>query len=124
MLQILRDNKLYLKHTKCKFEQSETEYLGLIVGHQTIKMDPAKVSGVTEWPVPINRKQLRGFLRFLNFYQWFVQNFAQVAHPLSALTSEKKEFVWTDECQKAFETLKVAITTAPALAMPINDGPF
>ena len=52
VLQILKDNQLYPKHTKCEFEQSETEYLGLIVGHQTIKMDPAKVSDVTEWPVP------------------------------------------------------------------------
>ena len=32
VLQILRDNKLYLKHTKCEFEQAETEYLGLIIG--------------------------------------------------------------------------------------------
>ena len=78
VLQILRDNKLYLKHTKCKFEQSETEYLGLIVGHQTVKMDPAKVKGVTSWPIPTTRKQLQGFLGFLNFYQRFILNFAQV----------------------------------------------
>ena len=124
VLQILRDNKLYLKHTKCEFEQSETEYLGLIVGHQTVKMDPAKVKGITSWPVPTMRKQLRGFLGFLNFYQRFILNFAQVARPLNALTSEKKEFVWDESCQKAFEALKMAITMAPALAMPTPDGPF
>ena len=58
ILQILRDNKLYPKHTKCEFEQAETKYLGLIVGHQTIKMDPTKVKGVTSWSVPTTRKQL------------------------------------------------------------------
>ena len=58
VLRILRNNKLYLKHTKCESEQSETEYLELIVGHQTVKMDPAKVKGVTTWPVPTTRKQL------------------------------------------------------------------
>ena len=79
VLQILQDNKLYLKHTKCEFEQSETEYLELIVGHQMVKMDPAKVKGVTSWPVPTTRKQLRGFLGFLNFYRRFILNFAQVA---------------------------------------------
>ena len=68
VLEILRENTLYLKHTKCKFEQSETEYLGLIVGHQMVKMDEAKVKGVTSWPVPITRKQVRSFLGFLNFY--------------------------------------------------------
>ena len=57
-LQILRDNKLYLKHAKCEFKQSKTEYLRLIVGHQMIKMDPTRVTGITGWPVPITRKQL------------------------------------------------------------------
>ena len=68
VLQILRDNKLYLKHTKCDFEQLEMEYLRIIMSHQEVKMDSAKVSGVMEWPVPTTQKQLRGFLRFLNFY--------------------------------------------------------
>ena len=47
-----------------------------------------------------------------------------MARPLKARTSEKKEFVWDENCQKAFEALKTAITTAPALAMPTPDGPF
>ena len=38
--------------------------------------------------------------------------------------SEKKEFVCDESCQKAFEALKMAITMAPALAMPTPDGPF
>ena len=124
VLQILRDDKLYLKHTKCEFEQSETEYLGLIVGHQTVKMDSAKVKGVTNWLISTIKKQLRGFLGFLNFYWHFILNFAQVAQPLNALTSKNKKFIWDENCQKAFEALKMAITTALALAMPTSDGPF
>ena len=31
VLQILHENKLFLKHTKCNFETQETEYLGLII---------------------------------------------------------------------------------------------
>ena len=58
VLQILRDNKLSLKHTKCDVETVETEYLGLIVLEGQIKMDPSKVIGVTDWLVPKNRKEL------------------------------------------------------------------
>ena len=58
VLQILRDNKLSLKHTKCDVETVETEYLGLIVLEGQIKMDPSKVKGVTDWLVPKNRKEL------------------------------------------------------------------
>ena len=74
---------------KCEFEQLETEYLGLVVSENTVKMDPAKVSGVTEWPIPTKQKKLKGFLGFLNFYQHFIKDFTTIAQPLNALTSEK-----------------------------------
>ena len=44
VLQILQDNKLYLKHTKCKFEQLETKYLRLIVDHQMVKIEYYKLA--------------------------------------------------------------------------------
>ena len=52
VLQLLRDNKLYLKHTKCEFEQLETEYLGLVVSHNSVRMDQTKVARILDWPVP------------------------------------------------------------------------
>ena len=58
VLKILRENKLSLKHTKCDFETQEMEYLGLIVSEGQIKMDPGKVKGVTDWPVPKICKEL------------------------------------------------------------------
>ena len=124
VLTILRQNKLSLKHTKCEFEVLETEYLGLIVAQGNVRMDKGKVQGVLNWPVLKMKKELRSFLRFLNFYQRFIQDFAQVAQPLNTLTSIKKDFEWSTECQHAFNTLKDKITTAPALRMPTNTNPF
>ena len=124
VLTILRQNKLSLKHTKCEFEVLETEYLGLIVAQGSVRMDKGKVQGVLDWPVPKTKKELRGFLGFLNFYRRFIQNFAQVARPLNALTSVKKDFEWSTECQHAFDALKQKITTAPALRMPTDTDPF
>ena len=124
VLQILRDNKLSLKHTKCDFETVETEYLGLIVLEGQIKMDPSKVKGVTDWLIPKNRKELQGFLGFLNFYCRFIEGFASTTCPLNALTSEKIPFKWTPTCQQAFDTLKAKITQAPALRMPTDTDPF
>ena len=87
-------------------------------------MDPGKVKGVTDWPVPKNRKELQGFLGFLNFYRRFIEGFASTARPLNALTSKKIPFKWTPTCQKAFDTLKAKITQAPALWMPTDTDPF
>ena len=124
VLQILRDNKLSLKHTKFNFKTVETEYLGLIVSEGQIKMDPSKVKGVTDWLIPKNRKELRSFLGFLNFYRRFIEGFASTTCPLNALTSKKNPFKWTPTCQQAFDTLKAKITQAPALRMPTDTDPF
>ena len=85
-----------------------------------VKMDHKKVSAIKDWPVPTSKKQLQGFLGFLNFYQCFMQNFAQIAQPLNALMSVKKEFEWTVECQEAFQKLKNTITSALSLTMPTD----
>jgi hypothetical protein len=42
VLQILQDNNLYLKPQKCKFEKDQIEYLGMIISHNHVTMDPVK----------------------------------------------------------------------------------
>jgi hypothetical protein len=58
VLEILRWNKLYLKPKKCKFEKSQVEYLGLIVSHNHVSMDPVKLKGVKSWPIPKTVKEV------------------------------------------------------------------
>jgi hypothetical protein len=58
VLQILRENKLSLKPKKCEFENTETKYLGMIIGNTQICMDPTKVQAISEWPNPKNKKEL------------------------------------------------------------------
>ena len=49
VLRILAINNLYLKPQKCQFEQTEVEYLGVIISVDSIAMDPIKVQGVKNW---------------------------------------------------------------------------
>ena len=71
----LREHKLFLQHDKCEFEHTQIEYLGLVVMHGSIAMDPIKVAGVTEWPVPKTKKEVQSFLGFTNFYHRFIEGF-------------------------------------------------
>ena len=48
---------------KCEFEKTSVEYL-VVVSHDSVKMDPAKVAGVSEWPTPSNKKEVQSFLGF------------------------------------------------------------
>ena len=55
VLQILKENKLFLRLEKCKFYKQQIEYLGLVISENKVSMDPVKVAGVQEWPTPENK---------------------------------------------------------------------
>jgi len=124
VMELLRKNNLFLKPKKCKFEKTEVEYLGVIISQNSVKMDPVKVAGVTEWPIPSNRKEVQSFLGFTNFYCRFIQGFSHLARPLFDLTRKDTEWRWVAEEQSAFNSLKERITTAPILSLPDNSRPF
>lgn len=48
VLKRLQENDLFLKPEKCEWDVTQTEYLGMIVGNGQVKMDPAKVRGISE----------------------------------------------------------------------------
>jgi hypothetical protein len=66
VLRKLQDNSLFLKPEKCHFHQKAVNYLGVIVGHGQVKMDPIKVKGITDWPTPTNLHELCSSLGFGN----------------------------------------------------------
>src|SRR6266478_1035396 len=92
MLHKLEQNDLYLKPKKCDFEKKEIDYLGVIVSNSRIQMDPKKLKGVADWPVPRNPTEIRKFLGFTGYYRYFVQGYSKIARPLLDLT--KKAVVW------------------------------
>ena len=49
VLDKLEEHNLFLKPEKCTFEVPEIEYLGLIIGGGTVRMDRIKVQGVNDW---------------------------------------------------------------------------
>lgn len=77
-------------------------------------MESSKVDAIIQWTVPINVKQLRGFLGLSGYYRRFIANYASIAHTLTELL-KKDAFQWTDASQKAFQELKHKITKAPIL---------
>jgi len=124
VMELLRKNNLFLKPEKCEFEKTEVEYIGVIISQNSVKIDLVKVAGVTEWPIPSNRKEVQSFLGFTNFYCRFIQGFSHLARPLFDLTWKDMEWRWEAEEQSAFTSLKERITTALILALPDNSQPF
>ena len=58
VLQVLQDHDLFLKPEKCVWESLCMDYLGLILEKGVTCMDPAKITGVRDWPTPMTVKQV------------------------------------------------------------------
>ena len=87
-------------------------------------MDPIKLVGIRNWPIPSMVKQVQLFLGFRNFYRKFISHYSDIARPLNDLTKKDKKFKWTEECQMSFDTLKQCFIEEPVLLMPDHSKPF
>jgi len=82
VLEILTEHKLFLCPEKCEFHRKQIEYLRLVILENKVAMDPVKVAGVYEWPVPENWTDVQAFIGFINFYRYFIQDFSTIAQLL------------------------------------------
>ncbi len=118
VLQRLLENELFVKAEKCTFHAQSVPFLGFIVSPEGVRMDPDRVKAVVNWPTPDSRKALLRFLGFANFYRRFIRNFSQLAAPLTALTSTKMTFRWSNAAEAAFTKLSGRFVLAPILRAP------
>ena len=124
VLQLLRENNLYGKRSKCEFYKDRVEYLGHMISNNGIEVTNEKVEAVLSWPNPRTPKQIKSFLGMTGFYRKFINMYSHIAEPLTRLLKKEIPFVWSDKCQEAFDKLKESICTAPVLKSPEFGKPF
>ena len=124
VLQRFREAGLKLKTTKCDLLKSKVRYLGFFVSSDGVEVDPEKTRAVSEFPIPRNVRDLRGFLGLTSYYRRFIDGYSKLAKPLHRLTGKDVSYQWDSECQRAFEDLKKKLITAPVLVYPNFEVPF
>jgi hypothetical protein len=124
VLDRMREHKLYLWPEKCEFEKVRIEYLGVIISHNKVEMDPVKIAGVADWLTPSNKKEVQSFIGFINFYQCFIPGFSHHVHALFDLTMKDVRFIWGLPQEDSFMKLKELVTLAPVLVLPNDNLPF
>jgi transposase InsO family protein len=117
VLDCLDKYHLRLKPSKCKFHQTELEFLGHTVGINGVKISEEKIRTIKDWAVPRNVKDVQSFLGFTNFNRTFIKNYSQITLPLTRLTRKEVTWKWDEEQQKAFERLKQLCIEEPVLKM-------
>jgi hypothetical protein len=81
-------------------------------------LDPKKVEAIVKMPVPKNPHDIQVFNNLAQFYQCFVKSFAFIMAPITKIMQKSEEFIWTQECQDAWETIKQKYVDALILIAP------
>ena len=122
--QIMREAKLTINLMKSEFGKATVKYLGHIVGQGQVRPLDAKIQTIVKYPIPTSRKELARFLGMAGYYRNFCLNFSDIAALLTNLLSKKVKFVWTDDCQMAFDKVKLLLQKSPVLKSPDYEKPF
>ena len=108
----MKANRLHASPSKCKFHQEQVEFLGFILSPKGLQMDGKKVYVIWEWPSLCRLKDIQSFLGFINFYKRFINNYSKIVVPLTRFTRKDTPWLWCEDYQQAFNTLKLVFTSA------------
>ena len=118
----ISDVGLKLNPNKCHFFKQKVSFLGHVITPEGVMTDPAKVEVIQNWKTPKNLTEVRSFLGLCFYYRRFICGYATIASPLHDLMKAGADFVWTEECEAAFEALKAALTGDNVTAYPLDEG--
>ncbi|XP_062713385.1 uncharacterized protein K02A2.6-like [Aedes albopictus] len=91
---------------KCQFFTDEIEYCGYRIDKTGIHKVRSKVEAVQNMPTPANKDQVRSFVGLINYYGRFFPNLSTTLYPLNNLLKNAVPFVWSKQCQAAFDSVK------------------
>lgn len=91
-------------------------YLGHMIDSDRLHPFKEKTEAIEKALVLKNTTELRAFLPLLNYYGKFMPNLSSEIKPMMMLLQKDKEWVWTEECQIAFEHTKAQLSSTPVLA--------
>ncbi|GFO22577.1 Pol polyprotein [Plakobranchus ocellatus] len=116
----LQEANFTVKPVKCLLRSRTVDLLGHSLGRGAIGLHDENVEKVRDAPRPKMKKEVRAFLGLVGHYKEFVPNFAAVSAPLSDLVRKGQPNIvnWGDSQERAYNSLKVAVTSKPVLQLP------
>ena len=127
VLLLLEKVGVSLKPAKCHLFQQEVEYLGHFVRQGQLLVNQKNITILAQALPPRHQTELKSVLGMFDVYRRFIKDYANIAKPLTKLTSKKLQHVLPslDAAQlAAFEYFKERLTSTPILALPRREGHF
>lgn len=126
LLQALRELEYKVSAKKAQLCQTLVTYLGIshiTEGERTLL--ESRIQATLATPTPKTKRQVCEFLGAVGYCRLWILRFAEITKPLYTVTGGKEaDLTWTETEEKAFQTLKTALVSAPALALPNLEKPF
>lgn len=80
-----------------------------------MQVSKKKSAAIRKLTPPTNFKDLQSLIGLFSYFRSFISNFAKIARPFTDMLKPEKPFIWTAECQGAFEELKEKLCSEPIL---------
>ena len=115
-----------IRPSKCIFGAASIDFLGHQLQPSLIGLHEDNVAKIRTAPRPTTKKQVRSFMGLAGYYRDFIPNFAAIAAPLSDLTrkGQPSKVGWSDAHEKAYQTIKIILTSDPVLRLPDPEKTF
>ncbi|MBW0493827.1 hypothetical protein O181_033542 [Austropuccinia psidii MF-1] len=97
---------LTISGSKFAFCVPALDIVGQVLSLKGRKILKQKINKIQNWPKPLNKKKIRGFLGLCAYVRMFIENFSQVASPLRRLIREDLDWDWDQKCEEAFHKLR------------------
>ena len=118
IFEALRWHELHFNADKCVFGVGASRFLGYMITHRGIEVNPDQISAIERLKSPSNLKVVQVLTSMLATLNRFVSKFADRCHPFYQLLKKWKGFQWTEECEEAFQDLKKYLVRIPILLAP------
>jgi len=102
IFEILRRHKLHLNASKCSLGVGLGKFLGYMVTHHGIEVNPNQIKAIYNLQLPQNPKEVQKLTRMTATLNRFVSRSANRCRPFFWLLHKWKGFEWTEECVLAF----------------------
>ena len=105
IFEILRNHKLRLNASKCSFSVGSGKFLGYMVTHKGIEVNPDQIKAIDNLRSPRNPKEVQKLTGMAAALNRFISRSADRCRPFFLLINKWKGFEWTKECATAFQQL-------------------
>jgi hypothetical protein len=104
---------------KFSFGMDRDHYLGYIIYHHGVHVDPDKIQVIRDYPAPTTLTELHSFLGLANFYRKIMLGFSHIAWALKQITrgGGKEKFVWVQSQKQLFDDLKQHLCSSLVLSL-------